>query len=322
MLKIPLRCVHVMEMHVFSLVKFLRADVYIQIHATSHLITRAIHINSHLNPYKIPNLEKRNLKRSMEESGRKQPKLMCQRKPKNPPSWGALVLVAHHLDPKALAMASCVSKSWSLAMSLDHVWQPLCSSHYPSLSNLKISYPSVPYHRLYAIGLAASKRRFKPPSRPRLSLDNLVFAIELSTRRAPVITIAEPGSKINNVQGNEVFKFDIDVNHDCFSGIKALEEITITWNVVLKGWEAVFTMMDCERKLSCMAAVEGWFSEELPSPGCCSSDVRSGIVGDLKVGFSADLEVEKVSVGMLRCVDWRYVSIDDGLRYLQYFLLP
>ncbi|WRX23722.1 hypothetical protein QQP08_016209 [Theobroma cacao] len=114
-------------------------------------------------------------------------------------------------------MASCVSKSWSLAMSSDHVWRPLCSSRYPSLCNLKISlYHSVPYHRLYAIGLSAFKRGFKPPS-------------------APVITIAEPASKmINNVvQGNQVFKFDIGVNDDrCFPGVKALEETTMKWNVV------------------------------------------------------------------------------------------
>ncbi|XVE95856.1 hypothetical protein REPUB_Repub02eG0170100 [Reevesia pubescens] len=247
------------------------------------------------------------------------------RKPKTPPPWDALVLVAHYLDPKTLAMAACVCKSWCLAMSLDHIWQPLCSSRFPSLSNLKFSYPSVPYHRLYVIGLAASKRRFKPPSKPRLSLENLVFAIELSTLRAPVITIAESAIKIinNNVQGNEVFKFNIDVNHDFFSGIQALEEMRITWNLVLEGWEAVFTMMDCQGKLSYTAeAVEVWFSEGLPSPGCCSTDVGSGIVADLKLEFSAELKVEKVSVGMLRCVDWRYVSIDDGLRYLQHFLLP
>ncbi|XVE61074.1 hypothetical protein DITRI_Ditri06bG0010600 [Diplodiscus trichospermus] len=249
---------------------------------------------------------------------------MCRRKTEHPPPWEVLVLVAHYLDPETLAIASCVSKSWSLAMSLDHVWQPLCSSRYPSLSNLKISYPSVPFGRLYAIGLAASKRRFKPPSKPHLSLDNLVLAVELSTRRATVVAVAEPGSKINNVQGNnEVFKFDIDVSHDCFSGIKASEEeMKITWNIVLKGWGAVFTVMDCVGKLSCIAAVEGWFSEELPSPGCCSSGVGSGIVGDLKVACSGDLKVEKVSVGLLRSVDWRYLSIDDGLRYLQHFLLP
>lgn len=29
-----------------------------------------------------------------------------------------------------------------------------------------------------------------------------------------------------------------------------------------------------------------------------------------------------MSVGMLSVGDWRYVSIDDALRYLQHFLLP
>ncbi|OMO65937.1 hypothetical protein COLO4_30902 [Corchorus olitorius] len=249
----------------------------------------------------------------------------------NPTPWEALLLVSHYLDPKSLAIAACVSKSWSLAMSQDHVWQPLCSSYYPSLSNLKIPNPSVPYHRLFALGFTASKRRFKTPSKPRLSLDSLIFAIELSTCGAPAVIITEPAV---NIQGNDqVFKFDVDVNRDFFPGIfeGSQQEINIRWNVVLKGWEAAFSMMDCKCKLSSCttAAVAGWFSEELPSPGCCSGgDMGSGIVADVKVGYcrkrwesKKGLKVEKVSVGMLRCVDWRYVSVDDGLRYLQHFLL-
>ncbi|MBA0677232.1 hypothetical protein Goari_018650 [Gossypium aridum] len=239
---------------------------------------------------------------------------MSETRSKNLPPWEALVMVAHYLDPQTLALASCVSKSWCQAMSQDVVWQPLCSCSFPSLSNLKISYPSVPYHRLYATGLAALKRRHKPPSKPRLSIDNIVFTIQLSTKGVPIFTIAEAASKMNN---NQVFKFDVDVKHGSFKGIKGLEEMKVTWNVVLKGWEAIFTMMDWQGKLSCRA-VEGWFSEELPCAGCCSSEVGSGIVADLKV----DMKVEKVSVGILRVVDWRYVSIEDGLRYLQHFLLP
>ncbi|GMJ02341.1 hypothetical protein like AT5G04010 [Hibiscus trionum] len=245
---------------------------------------------------------------------------MSERNPKTPPTWEALVLVAHYLDPQTLAIASCVSKSWSQALSLDHVWLPLCASRFPSLSNLKISYPSVPYRRLYAIGLAAFKRRHKPPSKPRLSIDHLVFAVELSSKGVPIFAVAEDGAEVNKIQGNQVFKFDIDVNHGCFSGIDSLEELNITWDVVLKGWEAVFKMMDCKGKLSC-AAAEGWFWEELPSPGCCSSEEGSGIVADVKVGIGADMKVEKVRVGLLRVVDWRYLSIEDGLRYLQHFLL-
>ncbi|KAK8315256.1 hypothetical protein V6Z11_D01G226600 [Gossypium hirsutum] len=253
--------------------------------------------------------------KSLNLQGRKKPKLkMSETRSKNLPPWEALVMVAHYLDPQTLALASCVSKSWCQAMSLDVVWRPLCSSSFPSLSNLKISYPSVPYHRLYATGLAAFKRRHNPPSKPRLSIDNIVFTIQLSTKGVPIFTIAEVASKMNN---NQVFKFDVGVKHGSFKGIKGLEEMKVTWNVVLKGWEAIFTMMDWQGKLSCRA-VEGWFSEELPCAGCCSSEVGSGIVADLKV----DMEVEKVSVGILRVVDWRYVSIEDGLRYLQHFLLP
>ncbi|KAK8649254.1 hypothetical protein V6N13_129987 [Hibiscus sabdariffa] len=241
---------------------------------------------------------------------------MSERNPKTPPPWEALTLVAHYLDPQTLATASCVSKSWSQALSLDLVWQPLCASRFPSLSHLKISHPSVPYHRLYVIGLAAFKRRQKPPPKPRLSIDNLVFAIELSSKGVPVFAVAEAASKINNIQGNQVFKFDIGVNNNCFGGInECLEEMSITWNVVLEGWGAVFTMMDCRRK----TAAEGWFWEELPGPGCCSRDVGSGMVADVKVGSGAD---RKVSVGILRVGDWRYVSMEDGLRYLQHFLLP
>ncbi|GLT40796.1 hypothetical protein SLA2020_149020 [Shorea laevis] len=73
-------------------------------------------------------------------------------KPGSPPSWQALVLVAHHLNPKTLAIASCVSKTWFHAMSLDLLWQPLCTAHFPPISVLKITNPSISFRRLYSIG--------------------------------------------------------------------------------------------------------------------------------------------------------------------------
>lgn len=77
-------------------------------------------------------------------------------------------------------------------------------------------------------------------------------------------------------------------------------------------------MMDCEGKVSFSPVAEGWFSEELPSPGCCSStEVASGMVADVKLGFCGrrseiggggrKVRAEKVSVGILRIVNWRYV---------------
>ncbi|GLT40807.1 hypothetical protein SLA2020_149130 [Shorea laevis] len=94
----------------------------------------------------------------------------------SPPSWDALVLVAHHLDPKTLAIASCVSKT------LDLLWQPLCTAHFPSISTHKITNPSISSRRLYSIGYIAAKRRHQPPSKPRISLENLIFTITLCSK--------------------------------------------------------------------------------------------------------------------------------------------
>lgn len=94
----------------------------------------------------------------------------------------------------------------------------------------------------------------------------------------------------------------------------------VTWNVLLKGFEAVFTMMDCEGKGSFVSGSDGWFSEELPSPGCCTSGVTSGLVAELRLGLRERV-VEKVSLGVLSIVSWRYVCLDDAFRYLQHFLV-
>ncbi|KAL9411622.1 hypothetical protein AB3S75_045260 [Citrus x aurantiifolia] len=88
-------------------------------------------------------------------------------------------------------------------------------------------------------------------------------------------------------------------------------------------------MMDYEGRVSFSpTASESWFSEELPSPRCCSSEAASGIVADLRLGFSSSngfcedekVRVEKVCVGMLSIVNWRYVTVDDGLSRQSNFL--
>lgn len=127
-----------------------------------------------------------------------------------------------------------------------------------------------------------------------------------------------------------MFHFSIG---DCDSGemeeSEGFEEVNVTWNVVLKGWRGVFTMMDCKGKVGLVPGGQGWFSQELPAPGCCSKAVASSVVADLKVGVcggeeSSDengkVRVDKVSVGILSVVDWRYIGVEDGLRYLQHFL--
>jgi hypothetical protein len=48
---------------------------------------------------------------------------------------------------------------------------------------------------------------------------------------------------------------------------EGLEEVVkVTWNVVVKGWRGVFTLMDCVGKMGFVAGGEEWFSQELPAP--------------------------------------------------------
>ncbi|RVW36014.1 putative F-box protein [Vitis vinifera] len=211
------------------------------------------------------------------------------------PPWEVLLLVAHYLDPKALAISSCVSRSWSISMSSDHLWQPICSAHFPSLCNLRAADPTVPYRRLYAIGYVSVKRRLRSPSKPRLSLDDVVFAIDVQCRDSGIVTIAKPASDLEP-DPNGLFRFDMEV---------------------------------CEPPRMAKVLAGGWFSSELPAPVCCSGRVGSGLVADLRLGFceaedgrGGRVRVGKVGVGVLSVVSWRYVSVDDALRYLQHFLSP
>lgn len=132
--------------------------------------------------------------------------------------------------------------------------------------------------------------------------------------------------------------------------MEEVEDMRVTWHVVERGWKAMFTMAeDVGGKGAFVSGIDGWFSEELPSPGCCSSTMSSGLVADLRVGLMVEdgdrdcdrdrdqyswgcrrnsssssknskVRIEKVSVGILSILTWRYVSLEDGLSYLQHFL--
>ncbi|RDY04679.1 putative F-box protein, partial [Mucuna pruriens] len=240
----------------------------------------------------------------------------------SPPPWEALVLVATYLDPKTLAIASCVSKSWFSSMSSDTIWKPILATHFPSLSTLPHS-ATVAFRLLFAMGYEASTRRRRRPSRPSLSLHDLVFAVSIFTRDRSVVSTAW-SCDVLRADAPGVFRFGIG----CDGGVlrEGMEEVRVTWNVVLKGWRGVFTMMERDGKVGFVPGGEGWFSQELPAPGCCSGAVASAVVADLTVrmcgGKGGDgVRVDRVSVGILSVVDWRYVGVEDGLRYLQHFLL-
>ncbi|EXB93965.1 hypothetical protein L484_015511 [Morus notabilis] len=247
------------------------------------------------------------------------------------PPWEVLVLVSEYLEPKTLAMASCVCKSWSVSMSSNHLWKPICTSHFPSLSNhLPLS---LPYRRLYAVAHAASLRRRQAPPKPRLALSDLIFTLNItsSCSNNVIVSAVKPVEELSADPGG-VFKFDIvavDYDYEHAAEGSAAEEVKVAWNVVLKGWRGIFTMMDCDGKMSFSPCAEGWLSAELPPPGCYAGTAGSGIVADFKLLFGGRREsndrivrVEKVSVGILSVVNWRYVTVEDALRYVQHFLLP
>nr|DAD18574.1 TPA_asm: hypothetical protein HUJ06_020037 [Nelumbo nucifera] len=104
-----------------------------------------------------------------------------------PPPWE--VLVAHYLDPKTLAMASCVCKSWSVSMSSDHLWKPICFTHYPSLSTLRFLDTAVSYHRLFAPGQSSCRHCLRSPSVPHISLDHLIFTMDIIHGDSNILTL-------------------------------------------------------------------------------------------------------------------------------------
>ncbi|KAK6941757.1 hypothetical protein RJ641_027134 [Dillenia turbinata] len=223
--------------------------------------------------------------------------------------WEVLFLVSQHLDPKAMAIASCVSKSWDFSLSSDHIWKPLCSSQFPSISNLHGNYNAKPppsYRRLYALGQASVQRRHRKPLKARVSVEDLLFAIDLLDKsNGRILSLRIPGSDLEH-DPHGLFRYDVNVG-GLTVPIEAVEDGVMTWNVVMRGWSGVFTVMECKGKGSFLRGSDGWFSAELPSAGCCSCAAGSGLAADLKLGFRNEEE----SVDIRR----REVVVERGKAY-------
>ncbi|WOG98057.1 hypothetical protein DCAR_0417398 [Daucus carota subsp. sativus] len=253
-------------------------------------------------------------------------------------SWEVLNLIAMKCDAKTLATASCVSKLWASSMSSDHLWKSVCTTHFPSLSNL---HPSISYRRIYALGLASAKRRRQPPPEPRLSIDDLLFAVTIppGKSRDGSITILKPFSELENHPEGR-FRFDVSLNDVVSEKLMVDEEddgdMKISSSIVMRGYESVFRVLDRKGKTS---RREWWFTEELPSAGCCFCNGASGLLAEITLVFGETVVVvtgsgtekkerkkkvvEKVRIGVMNVVStWRYATVDDALRYLQHFLLP
>lgn len=242
------------------------------------------------------------------------------------PPWQVVVLISHHLDPDTLALASCVSKSWRLAMSSDDLWTRICQSQYPTLSSLHRLDPSISHRRLFSMARSSySGRSHAPPPDPRVKLHHVSFVVDVDIGSSRVLSLVRPGDALH-VDPDGVFRFDIEVGDSVTA--PASEVVRVGWWVVGRGWTGVFGMVGDGAKGRSMGPSGRWFSEELPACGCCMVGQASGLVAEVGLGFGEGggskevVRLETVKLGLLSVVSWRYVSVNQGLRYLQHFLLP
>ncbi|KAG5057252.1 hypothetical protein JHK82_012247 [Glycine max] len=139
-------------------------------------------------------------------------------------------------------------------------------------------------------------------------------------RNSNIVSIARPCGMLC-VDTVEVFLFSMSCDGTVLR--EGVEEVRMAWNMVLRGWKGVFTMMERMGKMGFRLDGEGWFSQELPALGCCFGAMESAVVVDLKVGMCEGegenlngVRVNEVSVGILSVVDWRYASVEDRLRMI------
>jgi len=262
----------------------------------------------------------------------------ARRAPPPPPPWEALPLVAPFLDATSLAAASCVSTSWHAAFAADYLWARLCAQHYPSALGLLRHLPetasgrqqrsSSPHRRLFALFRSASDRCRALPA-PRLALADVAFAVDVSAAGGEsivsfAVAAAEAGG-VKNAAG--LFLFGVDVS-DRNAAIGP-GEWRVRWTAVRMGsrWgggaPAAVLMMDAKVPAARAAGAVGFggrgeagVAARLPAPGCGGERLEAEVVVELA---GEERVVEKVRLGVM--CDCRYVSADEGLRYLQHFLL-
>ncbi|XP_072976155.1 probable F-box protein At5g04010 [Typha angustifolia] len=253
--------------------------------------------------------------------------MASKRSPSNPTlPWEATLLVAHHLDPKTLAVASCVSKPWHAVFSSDDIWKPICLSRFPSSLHFPTTTTSS-YHSFFSLLLSSSAHLRRRPPTPRLALRDLLFAVDVFRNSAPVLSFAKSGDQLALAQ-DSIFRFDVDVGSSNVE-VAAADEYRVAWTVVMKGFQGAFSIMQRVEKGKLVEGNGLWFTGALPNPECCSAAAMGGgqLEAELGMEFGGgdgrrSRRVEKVRLGLMSILSWRYLRVEDGLLYLQHFLLP
>lgn len=274
----------------------------------------------------------------------------ARRAPPSPPPWEALPLVAPLLDAASLAAASCVSTSWHAAFAADYLWARLCAQHFPSALGLlphtessgdDRRCSSSPHRRLFKLFRSASVRCRALPA-PRLALADVSFAVDIVTAGGgstlSFLVAADRAAAPAHVKNSAgLFLFAVDLS-DRNAAIGA-GEWRVRWTAVRtttarrgRGEEeeepaaaaaAAVLMMDAKVPAARAAGAvafggrgEAGVAARLPAPGCGGAKLDAEVVVELA---GEEKVVEKVRLGVM--CECRYVCADEGLRYLQHFLL-
>ncbi|PWZ11910.1 putative F-box protein [Zea mays] len=257
----------------------------------------------------------------------------AQRPDPSPPPWEALHLVAPFLDAASLAAASCVSTSWHTAFAADDLWARLCAQHFPSALGLLPDTDSdrwcssSPHRRLFKLFRSASVRCRALPA-PRLALVDVSFAVDVVTAGGDstlsFLVAADKAAHVENSAG--LFLFGVDLSGR--NGAIGPGEWRVRWTAVRtaarRGEEpAALLMMDAKVPAARVAGAiafggrgEAGVSARLPAPGCGGAKLDAEVVVELA---GEEKGVGKVRLGVM--CECRYVCADEGLRYLQHFLL-
>uniref|UniRef100_A0A0E0C8W5 F-box protein n=1 Tax=Oryza meridionalis TaxID=40149 RepID=A0A0E0C8W5_9ORYZ len=271
---------------------------------------------------------------------RKRPRIGVSAEPARPsapmlepePPWLVLRLVGPFLDAESLAAASCVSTACREAFTAEDLWSKLLRSQYPSALGLlplqgngadASGRSSSPYRRLFTLFRSASaRRRALPP--PRLALDDVTFAIDIFAASGEN-TLSFVVAARDAIAKTGRFQFEVDLTGRN-AAVGPGEFWSVRWTALRAGLigfaPLAVEMMDAKapaaraRALFGGATGETWATGPLPAPGCGGATVEAEVVFEVS---GEERLLEKVRFGvMAQC---RYVSIDDGLRCLQHFLL-
>lgn len=236
----------------------------------------------------------------------------------SPPSWEILCLVGPYMDPESLAVASCVSATWSKCFSSEDLWKLLPATRhsifYKAITKEETKPAWLSYKRLISEAESAAKRRRNnQPAEPKISLSDLVFIVHVSAGSKEAVVVKQ--GKDLMFGSNERFQIEADVSESGFTA--DMKDVSMSWNVVLRNYERMFLISESVKKS--LDSKIGWFTDELPATKNRYCD-GSNLVGEVKPSFNEEV-LDKVVFAIADSRNWKSLFVDDVLRYLQCFLI-